>query len=330
MNKFESFPHIEGFSQINKEIKKFNQNQPLPTIDFIGTVKAHGTNGSVILRPDNTLQYQSRNNILVDGMDNCGFKQFMMERDLIKLFDIIKQSITDENVSIGIYGEFCGKGVQKHVAISQVDKFFIIFGICIIKNDEKNSEKNEWCAMKDFDTVKNHSERIYNVYDFPTYNITIDFNNSIDALNEMTNLTNIVANECPIGKFFNITGMGEGIVWSKASEYVHDIMFKTKSEKFMPTVHTPKDKSNTNNDTLNTFIESTVSEVRLNQGIEFINETQSPSIELIGKFIKWVVEDILREEKDLIDELKLKTSEIKKDIGPKARSWYIKYLDTNL
>jgi len=192
--------------------------------------------------------------------------------------------------------------------------------------------------MEKMTHVKNHSRRIYNVYDFPVYTLDIDFNYPDKYEKEITKLTDIVANECPVGKFFGVSGPGEGIVWhlnkndknNKSDNF--SLVFKSKSESFLPSTlnKMPKpDKIKNDNTVIDIFIMNTLTEYRLNQGIDYTKEMLYPeqlTIKIMGIFLKWIVEDILREESDTIEEYNLKEDELKKLIPQKAKRWFIQYL----
>jgi len=65
-----------------------NYNKPAPVIEYIGTTKLHGTNGSIILHSDGVISFHSKKNLLgfvKDGeftlnSDNAGFAQEMFKR----------------------------------------------------------------------------------------------------------------------------------------------------------------------------------------------------------------------------------------------------------
>ena len=118
--RFESFPHIESFTNFCKEFHQTNalrikyeseNNLSHKKIDsvvnFVGTVKAHGTNASIILRPTvneaKYLQYQSRNHVLGDGVDNAGFKGFCQkqgtEEEIWGLFEHVKEILNGKKMN---------------------------------------------------------------------------------------------------------------------------------------------------------------------------------------------------------------------------------------
>jgi hypothetical protein len=343
--KFYGFPHIEKLADIHKELKRNYRERVLPIYNFIGSVKVHGINASIMLLPDNSLQYQSRNNVLL-AVDNLGFKKFMLKREniLMQLFNELKITNNIENAVIGIYGEYAGKGIQKRVAISVVEPFFIIFAIRIYY---ENNENNYWLNFNEFKHIKCIEQRIINITDFPMYEIEIDFNNIESAQFLLDKYTKEVYDNCPIGKYFGVDGLGEGIVWHATG---HDnqkrykknesfgFMFKTKPKeaemmqsKKIKQINEMDDKENI----INEFAKSMVIK-RLDQGISIITETceltKENSMKKLGEFIKFIVSDILREERILIDQTfeLVDVNTLKKTITNIAKEWYIQYIDTTL
>ena len=105
----------------------YEHMSPYPTILFRGTVKIHGTNGSIsATKNGNSIDYKfhSRENVLSLEEDNAGFMRNMISKNYQDLFKDIE--FNDRCV---IYGEWCGKGIQKNMAVNKLDKMFVIFAI---------------------------------------------------------------------------------------------------------------------------------------------------------------------------------------------------------
>jgi hypothetical protein len=340
------FPHIESFDNIYKQLQKSYRGRQLPTIAFKGTVKVHGTHGAIIMSPYEKLHYQSRSNILEEDQDNFGFKKFMIEREiiLIELFNRIKKyNITHEIEipTIGIYGEFCGKGIQKRVAISNVEKFFIVFAVRIFYLDSK---KNYWLNFNNLKHIKSDQHRIINIIDFPIFEVEIDFNDIDVAKILLFKYTKEVSDSCPIGKYFNSNGLGEGIVWHACkddgvnSDSGFGFMFKTKTELFDVVNHKKlkeKDKLDIKtNEIITIFVKSYVTLNRLEQGILHITEqyqlTKENCKTKLKEFVQFMINDILREGKEFIDDNKLypdHIEQIKKQIQYDSIIWYTQYVN---
>ena len=314
------YPSIERFRNIIKDIRTkhdyvgkdeegntlLKHSSPYPVLNFKGTIKLHGTNASIVKYANGELKYQSRERVLSIGGDNNGFMNAMVGIDTSKLFDGFVF-----NDYCAIYGEWCGGSIQKGVAINGLPKMFVIFGV---KLDDG------WIELSS--DIHDKSNNIYNILQFPTYEIEIDFNKpelSQDKLNEMTIK---VETECPVGKFFGKIGIGEGIVFTCIEN--QDIKFKSKGEKHSVT----NDKKPNSTDiglmnSINEFVESVITENRLEQGLSHFTEN---NIEIdnknIGTFLKWIIGDVLKEELETITLNNLHEYGIKQAITKKAKSWF--------
>jgi len=309
--EFKKYPSIEQFKHLLSKIHKFNH---LPNIlNFSGTVKLHGTHSDICFN-GNDLQIQSRNRILSETEDNLGSYKFFKSREgeILELMNRILE--TNKSDFIMISGEFCGKGIQGGVGISKLDPFFVIFDIYI---------NGKWQPMDIYKNVYNNDKRIFNIAQFETFNFTLDINSipDEDYISETSGKLQVLAerigSECPIAKYFNIEGEGEGIVW-KCIEFpgFSDLWFKSKclkhSVRHEKILKGPK---LINDDGL-----EFVTEARLLQGIDYLREFNlNIDITSLGIFIKWVVDDIFKEERDL-------DKSASKSITNKCRQWFLDYL----
>jgi len=315
------YPSIEQFRNIVRKVREqhdyqgrdaednpiYSHTSNYPTLEFQGTVKLHGTNAGVVKYSDGRIEFQSRERVLSLQSDNSGFMNHYYDKHLLWLFD--KFTYKDY---VAIYGEWCGGNIQKGVAISGLPKMFVIFGIMI---DDK------WIELsKD---IQDNVIQIYNILQFPTYSITIDFNKPELSQNELIEKTIEVENCCPVGKLFNVEGIGEGIVFTCTTN--QEFKFKSKGEKHSASkVKTLNSIDVETLESINVFVESVVSENRLNQGLAYFKEN---NIEIdaknTGKFLSWIVSDVLKEEKDTLDANGLDEKKVKGAIVTKARMWFL-------
>jgi CxxC motif-containing protein len=336
-----TFTEINQFRNVIREVKShwdyqgkdnngntiYLHDKPYPTLKFRGTVKNHGTNSAIVKyknwdNDDNLLvpmykyEFQSRERVLTLTEDNCGFMNEMFNKNYIKLFENIKFE-----KYCAIYGEWCGKGIQKGVAISELPKMFIIFAV---KIDDIYQD------IENFKHLKIEEERIFNILQFKTYSIDIDFNQPELIQNKLIELTTEVGNECPVGKYFGVNGIGEGIVW----EYINDkkrYIFKVKDErhqnskvKTLTTIDVEAIKN------INEFIEYAVTENRLLQGVDKMKELNLPiDIKSTADYLKWIYNDVVKEENDTIIANSIDIKKIGGAISTKARKFWLNYLNTN-
>jgi hypothetical protein len=325
-----SLPSIEQFRNVIRFVKdqtqwvgkdetgeaKFDRTRPLPKIQYRGIVKLHGTNAGIVITNDNTW-FQSRSNIITLDNDNAGFVRFMQDKvDTLKsIFDF------DRLNEVQIFGEWCGKGIQKGVAISEVERMFVIFALKI---------DNEWKDMEEWKhTLSFPDLRIFTITSFDTFSTTIDFNKPEEIQNKLIELTNGVEEECPVGAKFGIAGkVGEGIVWTPIEpEYNSSkFWFKVKGSKHSSSkvkILAPVDTEKLEN--MKNFIEYAVTENRLQQGIEKLRERGLDPIDKnTGEFLRWVVGDVTKEEIDTIVESGLDLKQVNVAVSKAAREWYFK------
>lgn len=289
-------------------------------INLIGTVKIHGTNSSVGLDlKDNSLFYQSRNRVLSLDDDNYDFAKYIEDNktEFLKIFNEIKNKINTEKYdSIIIYGELAGKGIQNKVAVSQIDRFFAPFSIIGVNKDTVDE--------LDVKLSINESIRFYPVETFGVYNVQLDLDNVHLAQQEIKDLTISIENECPVGKYFGISGTGEGIVFTDETK---QYSFKSKGEKHsVSKVKVIADVDIEKINKIKDFIDYSVTENRLNQGIEYLKEMNKElDISSMGDFLRWLANDVLKEEQDVITENGLDNDlkTIMKSVSSKGRKWFM-------
>lgn len=298
---------------------------------LIGTVKIHGTNGSFIqFEPQGKIYKQSKSRLLDPTHDNFGFCNNFDQFDLQPLFDQVIALVGEENVEypIEIAGEWAGKNVdngrmiQKGVAVSEVEQFFSIFGVRLGAYEDNCGRKIGWLPSESICNIALRKHRIYNIFDFGSYDILLDTNFPQMISNQLAELTEMVEEECPVGKFFGVKGIGEGIVWKPANNLgvTPESWFKVKGKKHtVCKVKTlaPVDVEKLNS--INEFVEYAVTENRLEQGLQEVGLDQK----LIGKFIGWVNQDIHKEEQDTLEANGLTMKEVGRPLSNKARDFYL-------
>jgi len=217
-----------------------------------------------------------------------------------------------------VYGEWCGGNIQKGVALNQLPKMFIIFGV---KVDDK------WIDISE--DLQSNEIGIYNILQFGTYEIEIDFNSPELSQNKLIDMTISVEDCCPIGKFFGVEGVGEGIVFECTTD--PSIQFKSKGQKHSASkVKVLNPAFAEKMEGVHEVANSVATENRFLQGIAYFNENNiDVSIKNIGTFIGWVVKDVLKEESDTISVSGADESAVKSAIVQKAKAWFFQYLKTS-
>ena len=338
-----SFPSIEQFRNVITHVKRntefigldenkkavYDSNREKPTITFEGTVKLHGTNAGVCYNAVDGMWFQSRENIITPEKDNAGFAFFANGKSV--LFESMIKKFAQENSidlnlngdTLCVFGEWAGSKIQKNVAIANLEKSFFVFGICLV--EPLRQDRRTWFPIDK--VMRFPKERIYNIKDFPTFSIDIDFNNPALIQNKLIELTLEVENECPVGKQFGFSGIGEGIVFS--AKFQGDVIrFKSKGEKHsVSKVKTlaPVDVEKLKG--IEDFVEYAVTENRIDQAIEKVFGEEEMDVKKLGDFIRWVVNDITKEETDTLIANGLEPKEINKKVSEKAKKMFFERMN---
>ncbi|MCI4435947.1 MAG: hypothetical protein JHC33_03950 [Ignisphaera sp.] len=333
------FPSIEQFRTVIQKVKHktrligvddageplYDHTKKLPVLDFEGTVKLHGTNAAVIIGPLGGLTFQSRERILSVENDNAGFAFWGRSYgdNFYEIMSIVSSTVNYKG-PLTLFGEWCGGSIQAGVAISKLKKMFVIFKI---------KAGDTWYNPSDFPDLKSYPDReTYLIHDFPTFSISIDFENPALSQNTLIELTTKVEECCPVGKTFGIEGTGEGIVWSCITPGLEtsELWFKVKGEKHSSSkVKTLAAVDLEKVASVEAFLEKCVTDNRLLQSIAFLKETnRALDVKSTGDFVRWVYNDILKEETDTIVESGLEPKDVGSAVSNKARRWYFDYLDS--
>lgn len=322
MNKFSD---IGRFRNAVQSVHRYchERGLPLPVYNYVGTVKLHGTNGGIRRTPKGVIRPQSRNRILDVSSDNYGFAQFVVtnEARIRELFD--KHFAPEDDVTI--YGEWCGKTVQGgHIALAQLEPHFVIFNYRV---------NGEYQTYPFSDSLQDNEIGIWNIFQIPHFEKTVDFSNPDLVAEEINELTNQVEDECPWGKFRGVQGIGEGIVWvPREHPELSDLWFKTKGGKHSGGSRVKGIKAKVSVEkaqTITECLELVLPEWRLQQGIDALKEMHCGIVDhgSIGHYIQWVAKDIMKEEMDTIVENGLEWKEIVKQINVRARNYILDYLN---
>ncbi len=337
MKKHISYPKIQQFRNVVTTIIReasftgldddgnavYDPSAELPVLTFNGTVKLHGTNASVCYNNENGMWVQSRQNIIRVQKDNAGFA-FFVQTNEEQFKDLIDQVVAENNIdtsvyTVSVYGEWAGKGVQKGVGISEVDKAFFIFGVKVSKPQDE--EFNAFWV--DSTNLRCPSSRVFNINDYETYSIDVDFKMPQLAQNKFIEITEAVEAECPVAKAFGVdNGVGEGVVWSVTHKgNVH--RFKVKGEKHsvtkvkkMASVDVEKLKS------VEEFVNYSVTKNRFQQGIGVVFGDELLDVKKLGDLLRWVVNDITSEDADTMAENGLEPKDVNKYISTRVREMF--------
>lgn len=312
---------IESFHNIRKFIKVYPENLgENKVVTYRSKVKLHGTNAGIQCHKDGQVLPQSRTTLLTATADNAGFAKWVIEN----------QSHWQLNNDLIIFGEWCGPGIQKGVAISSITKkVFAVFAA-------KSLTDNDLLIVEP-DALQLLVKGIPDTYVLPWHkdSIDIDWLASDEELSVKTSLINnlvmdIEANDPWVEETFGVKGTGEGLVFYPRSIghlgniNFNNLCFKAKGEKHKniktaaPAQVNPEVASS-----INQFVDMVLTEARLMQGAKAVAEDGSFSNKLIGKFISWITSDVQKETQDELSASNLDWKSVQKPISDKARTWYL-------
>lgn len=312
----EFFPSIEQFRNVvraERETAEFHQRSPSKR-RYIGTVKLHGTNAGISL-VDGNVVYRSRTRIITPDDDNAGFAKHMSAHQ-----ELIALSLASHGPDVTVFGEWCGAGIQSNVAISAEQKMFVVFAL---------RAGIDWLDPFDFPRIP--EARIFNIRDYPTWEMEIDFSCPEQSQNDLVAITEAVEAECPVGKAFGHSGIGEGVVWMPVSgDRGSRYWFKVKGEKHSSSkvkvlAAVDVERFAKRDEMVSAFC----TDARLQQGIDLhIGEFgHALKMSSIGDYLRWVFNDILKEEADTIAASDFEIKDLGKPISDIAKRFFIKKIN---
>lgn len=331
------FPSIGKLSDVVHWAKKHVGQHPqlIHTVEYIGTVKLHGTNGGVRVQ-NGIVTAQSRSRVLTEDTDNFDFCRFVKKEEALlrTLAAMICQS-----QDVTLFGEYIGPGIQRNVALANLpSRKFIIFGAYDHVNDKHIVRPNlENLRPRSLGYSGDLRTSISFSSDVPTYSLSINLFDPVsvqEAFETAMRLTQEVEDSCPWGDKLNTPGTGEGIVWVPTTSLTSDeskLWFKTKGQKHQ-VVKDPREKITADPMVASAvceFVEYAVTEPRLLQGIQAIKEElacDDLSMRNIGQFLKWVCKDVHKECEVEIEASNLCWGEISRGVTKKAKEFFIRKL----
>lgn len=329
---FTRWPKIPSLKNLHKDFLRLHNKYgtPLPNFNFLGSIKLHGMNSAIVYNPDGTMHWQSRNHAITLADDKTGFanwytltvpenQQYTLRQKVVEMFledDIIDHTIT-------IMGEFAGRGINKNMAIHELEKAFYIFGVSI----ESPDGIVNWLSFDRVADLSLEDYRIFNIYHFPTYFINVDFGN-IDATKEdLDAAVNAVAESCPVARHFGVNSSGEGIVWLAETDQ-GPLRFKMVADAFKERISQPKERKAKDATPFQQAVLQFVVEARMEKVIASMEEE---GIETTPKNTKIAMqqmsEDIWVEEcLNLIQEFDANFEDVQKVVGRAAGGLYNRLL----
>lgn len=322
-----AWPEIESFHNI----RKYTQSHPeicescTQTV-YKGKIKLHGSNAAIQILRSGEVIPQSRTTVLTPESDNAGFAKW------VKNSEDIWKKVAFTHQDIVVFGEWCGPGIQKGVAVSQIpNRAFAIFAIYLVSSDT---------MMVDPESIKALiGDSIPDTYVLPwaTDSIVVDWAASADELSPIVDKINgwvFEVEKCDpwVKEIFGVEGLGEGLVFyprpvtsreyyvNTSKEYFSNLVFKAKGEKHKvvaakaPAQIDPEVAANAD-----AFAKLVLTEARLEQGVGVVGLDMKNT----GKFLDWTIKDVMKETNDELAASNLTWPQVQKPISEMARKWFI-------
>lgn len=336
---FKHWPDITAFHVVRKTIHQYphllGENQK---VTYRAKIKLDGTNLGVQLLNDGKIEVQSRGQTITSEHDNMGSARWVMSNKDLWL----KNKPPGKEVII--YGEWAGSAIQSNTAaICKIGhKIFAVFAAQILETDTLIVEPSELEPL---------IQGIPDTYVLPWFDVSAedgvmqlcgpwpyqcvvkwlspaeDLEKDIESIN--THVKEVEACDPWVEKMFDISGVGEGLVFYPVShpgrENFSNLAFKAKGEKHKVT----KTKESVQLEpevasSIGAFIDLVLTEARLEQGARAVaNGELVFDSKLTGKFLAWVNQDIIKENTLELEASKLDWKQVQKDLGTKARTWYL-------
>ena len=338
------WPEIEGLHHIRKGMKVRQKNDPdftPPVVTYYGKVKLHGTNAGVQILSDGTVLAQGRNRVLTLKDDNLGFAAWATENREYFAGLAGPQDMV-------VYGEWCGRGIQKGVAISGIDRkvlavFAIQFGLGRQSRCRLLIEPSHIRAL-----LPDHPD----IFVLPWHRapgLVLDWSDKPalerGAAEANLEVAKVEARDPWVADVFGVEGTGEGLVyypvaikgddsyvsqdlsgqvgWMVDRDRYSDLVFKAKGEKHKvvkqkkPVQVDPEVAAG-----IADFVDMFLTEARLEQGV---TEACGGEFDLkrTGDFLKWIGQDVKKESAVELEASGLEWKQVGKPIGTKAREWYV-------
>ena len=317
----QKWPSIERLPHVAHKLKDV---EPTPKITYRGKIKLHGTNAGVQILPDGTVAAQKRSAVITPQKDNVGFATWVNQN-----IDYFTQLASEENLTI--FGEWCGPGINKNTAISQIERK--ILAVFALQYGGLNGRlaKLEVRPEKIQALLPEHPD----IFVLPYYGeaILLDFGHEKtleSAIAKINDMVNEVEQTDPwVKQTFAQEGIGEGLVfYPEAAGLVEklsysELLFKAKGEKHR-NVKSKKAAAINEEIPINVseFVEMFVTIPRLEQGVQEACDGEF-QIEKIGQFLRWFAADVQKESVLEMAKAGVTWKQINKAVMQGARNWYL-------
>ena len=313
-----SWPSIELLYNLIRTLSHLEERegQRPPTVTYRAKVKQHGTNCAIQVHPDRHIVCQGRTTLLTPESDNRGFATWVNQH---------RDWFADLPEGTVLYGEWCGPGVERGVAVSQLPhKIFAIFTL---------QRADTWLIDPDAIRAALPAPPAgLHVLPWQEPTLTVDFADraSLEAAAALLSecVTRIEAEDPWVRETFGLSGTGEGLVLYPTSvgsdrDRIAALLFKAKGEKHR-TVATPRavtvDPATASSAA--TFAALVLTEARLQQALQAVCGGVRDRRHT-GAFLAWLIADIRKECAAELEASHLTWPDAERTITARARTWLL-------
>lgn len=318
--QMQRWPSVELLHNVRRSLIAL---QATPVVTYRAKIKLDGTNAGVQVFSDGRVAAQSRSQIITPDADNMGFAQWVS-----KHIDYFAQLAGCHHLTI--FGEWCGRGIQKRTAISQIDrKIFAVFAV------QYGGIENEVAKLEiDPDKIAQLLPEHPDIFVLPFMGepLMLDFGNHDQmesAAATLNQLVTAVEHTDPwVKDTFGIDGLGEGVVLYPQSKVPVDrltypeLMFKAKGEKHQVVkTKKPVQLDPERVQSIDQFVALMVTPARLEQGVTEACEGQL-AMPQMGAFLKWLAMDVRKESEAELEAAQLFWKDVQKAVTNAGKQWF--------
>jgi len=321
--KYANYDPSQGEPTEEQKILLQEYKPEMPTITFEGSEKLHGENMAVCYS-NGELWVQGRNHLRTVKGDQNGMAHFVNETE-DEWFFIIEELASLHNVDLTkntlvVDCEWAGGNIQRgNAACSGTDKGAYIFDYCRVVNNE--TDEFEYKTTKGIGVPLDTP--IYLLSTFDSYNITLDFNKPSECETDLTNLAEHIEKNSPIAKYFDKPGnVGEGAyLWATYNGKV--LRLKTKGEAHGGKPKTKKHQNPLSDEEAQKLQELADKVTPVWRITQAITETNATEMKHLGEVMKWVNQDILKEEQPILEKAGIEAKQLTKFVSKIVKDYYV-------
>jgi len=312
--------------------------EPLPRVTYRAKVKVDGTNAAIHALPPapgrsamGAFAAQSRTRLLTPDDDNYGFAAWV--------HGPAAEFCAGLHARLGravVYGEWCGRGIQKRTAISKVERNVLAVFAVQLGDPARDTAR----LVVDPERLRALLPAHPDVFVLPWHGepVVLDFADAerlqagaarIDAM-----VAEVEAADPWVAEIFGLRGLGEGVVlypvegvaWDAEGGTDRDryteLMFKAKGEEHR--VNRQKKAAQIDPEvarSVEEFVALVVTPARLEQGLEQVLGGRM-DLRRMGELLQWIGHDVQKESTAELAAAGLEWKQVAKAVGQAAQRWY--------